>query len=252
VSGVQSVERAVAILRALTTGPARVTELAARTRLPKSTVSRLLSTLEGLDAVEQSNNGGPYRLGRLAEEIGAATGPTRVLPELARPFLAELSLLTGEAAGLSVREGAMVRYLAQTTPPGEVQVRDWTGAEIPGHVTPSGLVILAHLPPADVDEILAQPLARFTDATVTDPDVIRARLATIRDAGSIWLRGEFAPEASSVAAPVFGSDGTVVAAIHAHGPSYRFPGDRTPAVIAEHVRAVAARLSLRLAGGSAA
>ena len=115
-SGVQSVERAVAILRALTTGPARVTELAARTHLPKSTVSRLLSTLEGLEAVEQSGNGGPYRLGRLAEEIGAATGPTRALPELAQPFLAELSLLTGEAAGLSVREGAMVRYLAQTTP----------------------------------------------------------------------------------------------------------------------------------------
>jgi len=248
VSGVQSVERAVAILRALTTGPARVTELAARTHLPKSTVSRLLSTLEGLEAVEQSGNGGPYRLGRLAEEIGAATGPTRALPELAQPFLAELSLLTGEAAGLSVREGVMVRYLAQTTPPDEVQVRDWTGAEIPAHVTPSGLVILAYLPEAEVDEILPPPLARFTDATVIEPDRIRERLVLIRDAGSIWLRGEFAPEASSVAAPVFGADGTVVAAIHAHGPSYRFPGARSAAAVAENVRAVAARLSQRLAG----
>jgi DNA-binding IclR family transcriptional regulator len=248
VSAVQSVERAVAILRALTTGPARVTELAARTQLPKSTVSRLLSTLEGLDAVEQSGNGGPYRLGRLAEEIGAATGPTRALPELAHPFLLELSLLTGEAAGLSVREGSMVRYLAQTTPSDEVQVRDWTGAEIPAHVTPSGLVILAYLPEAEVEALLAEPLVAFTDDTVTDPDRIRARLAAIRDAGSIWLRGEFAPEASSVAAPVFGLDGTVVAAIHAHGPSYRFPGDRSPAAVAEHVRAVAARLSQRLAG----
>ncbi len=173
-SGVQSVERALAILRALSTGPARVTEIASRTNLPKSTVSRLLSTLEQLDAVEQAGNGGPYRLGSLVAEIAGATGPTRALPELAQPFLAELSLLTGEAAGLSVREGGMVRYLAQTTPADEVQVRDWTGAEIPVHVTPSGLVILAHLPEAEVDEILAQPLPRYTDATVTDPDTIRA------------------------------------------------------------------------------
>ena len=245
-SGVQSVERALSILRALSTGPARVTEIASRTNLPKSTVSRLLATLEHLDAVEQAGNGGPYRLGSLVAEIAGATGPTRALPELAQPFLAELSLLTGEAAGLSVREGNMVRYLAQTTPADEVQVRDWTGAEIPVHVTPSGLVILAHLPEAEVDEILAQPLPRYTDATVTDPDTIRARLVVIRDAGSIWLRGEFAADASSVAAPVFGRDGSVLAAIHAHGPSYRFPGERSPAVVAGDVRAVAARLSERL------
>ena len=142
----------------------------------------------------------------------------------------------------------MVRYLAQTTPPDEVQVRDWTGVEIPAHVTPSGLVLLAHAPAEEVDDILAQPLASYTGATVTDPDAIRARLAFILDSGSIWLRGEFAAEANSVAAPVFGRDGSVAAAIHAHGPSYRFPGERPPAAIAEHVRAVAARLSLRLVG----
>ena len=85
-SGVQSVERALAILRALTTGSARVTDLAARTNLPKSTVSRLLSTLESLDAVEQSGNGGPYRLGPLVTEMAAAIGPSRSLPDLARPY----------------------------------------------------------------------------------------------------------------------------------------------------------------------
>ena len=58
--------------------------------------------------------------------------------------------------------------------------------------------------------------------------------------------GEFAIEANSVAAPVFGADGTVIAAIHTHGPSYRFPGERSPIVLAGHVRAVADRLTDRL------
>src|SRR5262245_29855814 len=89
-TGVQSVERALGILRALSTGPARVTEIATRTKLPKSTVSRLLSTLEGLDAVEQDGAGGPYRLGPLVLEIAGTVGPARALRDIARPFLLAL------------------------------------------------------------------------------------------------------------------------------------------------------------------
>jgi DNA-binding IclR family transcriptional regulator len=245
-TGVQSVERALGILRALSTGPARVTDIATRTRLPKSTVSRLLSTLEGLDAVEQDGAGGPYRLGPLVLEIAGSVGPARALPDLARPFLLELSLLTGEAAGLSVLEGDMVRYLAQTTPVDEVQVRDWTGEAVPVHVTPSGLVMLAFASEPEVEKVLAGDLPAHTPATVTDPEVIRERLAEIRATGTVWLLGEFAIDANSVAAPVFGADGTVIAAIHTHGPSYRFPGERSPIVLAGHVRAVADRLADRL------
>jgi DNA-binding IclR family transcriptional regulator len=244
--GVQSVERALGILRVLSTGPARVTEIATRTRLPKSTVSRLLSTLEGLDAVEQDGAGGPYRLGPLVLEIAGTVGPARALPEIARPFLLELSLLMGEAAGLSVLEGNMVRYLAQTTPADEVQVRDWTGEAVPVHVTPSGLVMLAFAPEPQVEKVLAEDLVVYTPTTVTDPDTIRERLAEIRATGTVWLLGEFAIDANSVAAPVLGADGSPIAAIHSHGPSYRFPGPRSPAVLAGHVRAVAERLSGRL------
>ena len=72
-SGVQSVERAFAILRCLAGGPAGVSEVAERVDLPKSTVSRLLSTMQVLGAVEQSGAGTEYRVGDAMIDI--ASGP---------------------------------------------------------------------------------------------------------------------------------------------------------------------------------
>ena len=238
-SSVQSVERALSILRVLASGPAGVTEIADRTSLPKSTVSRMLSTLEAQRAVEQSDGGGPYRLGPLITEITAATSMSRSLIEAATPILAELTAATGEASGLSVREGAHVRFILQTRPENEVQVRDWTGTAAPLHVGPSGLVMLAHAP-LDIEQYLAADLVSYTPNTVVAPDAIRARLARIRDVGSEWVIGEFSLELSSVAAPVF-RGGIAIAAVHVHGPTFRFPGATPPDAIAVRVREAAAR-----------
>ena len=90
-STVQSVERAFAILRVLAGGPVGVTDLGERVGLPKSTVSRLLSTLEELGAVEQLTAGGEYRIGAAIAHLGASAVPGRSLVALARPHLAELN-----------------------------------------------------------------------------------------------------------------------------------------------------------------
>ena len=87
-SGVQSVERAFAVLRCLSVGPAGVTDLAERVNLPKSTVSRLLSTLEELGMVEQTEPGGSYRIGPGMTDIAAASMPGRSL-------IAAVSIATG-------------------------------------------------------------------------------------------------------------------------------------------------------------
>ena len=83
-STVQSIDRAFAVLRSLTSGPAGVTEIADRVGLPKSTVSRLLSTLEELGAVEQVAAGGDYRVGWAMLELAAAARPGRSLVSVAR------------------------------------------------------------------------------------------------------------------------------------------------------------------------
>jgi DNA-binding IclR family transcriptional regulator len=252
VSSVQSVERAFAILRCLGGGPAGVSDLAERVHLPKSTVARLLSTLQELGAVEQAAVGGDYRVGSLIAEISAGVQPGASLESIARPHLVELVEATGVAAALSVLDGHEVVYLDQVTANTEVQMRDWTGERVAAHVTSAGFVLLAHAPRAQRDQFLAGRLERFTDKTMVKPALLRSRLAAVADRGTAWVYGEFDDEVNSVAAPIRDSHGVVVAAVHAHGPSYRFPADAADAERLEVLLAqTAERISSRLANAGA-
>ena len=220
---VQSIERAFALLRFLAVGPVGVTDLAERAELPKSTVARLLGALEAEGAVEQDETGGVYRLGPGLIDIAGRVTPGRNLIAAARPYLLELSDEIEELAGLSIREGNEVYYLDQTESLWDVQVRDWTGERIPLHVVSSGQVILAHMAPDEREEYLAGPLERYTARTIVDPDALRTRLDQIRSMGYVWVYSEFVEELNSVAVPVLGADGCAEAALHVHGPAYRFP-----------------------------
>jgi DNA-binding IclR family transcriptional regulator len=239
---VQSVERAFAVLRSLTAGPAGVTELADRVELPKSTVSRLLSTLEELGAVQQIEVGGNYRIGAAMLDLAAAAQPGRSLVAAARPQLAELARATGEAAGLSVADGHEMLYLDQVNPDTELQVRDWTGTRIPMHAVPSGQVLLAEAATALVDAYVEVPMASFTPNTIVDPQALRARLDEARRAGYAWAVDEFSNGLSSVAAAIRDGAGRAIASVHVYGPTYRFPGDRNTDEIGRLVVDTASRI----------
>jgi DNA-binding IclR family transcriptional regulator len=118
------------------------------------------------------------------------------------------------------------------------------------HAVSSGLIFLAHMHPADIDAFLASSLERYTPTTVVDPATIRERLRRAQLDGYVWARDEVADGISSVAAALADEDGEVVAAIHVHGPSYRFPADGAEEQLSEQVVSSAARISasLRQAG----
>lgn len=228
-TGVKSVERAFAVLQCLAAGPAGVSEVADRVDLPKSTVSRLLSTLEQLGAVEQPESGGPYGIGPMVIELGGGRLPIATLAGLARPQLVALVDAVGEAAGLSVLDDHhQVLYLDQLDADNAVQIGDWTGDRLPPHCVASGLVLLADAAPAVVAAALGDPLPRFTERTVVDPSELTGRIDIAREKGVAWTVGEAVDDVASVAAPIHDGDGSVIAAIHLHGPSYRFPGDSEP------------------------
>jgi len=246
-SGVQSIERAFAVLRSLATGPAGVTELADKVDLPKSTVSRLLSALETEGAVEQVSDGTEYRLGSGLAELAGATAPGRNLVAAARPFLHELTDLTGESSGISILDDQSAFYLEHVETESGVVVRDWTGDHAPLHTVPSGLVMLAHAPTSFVDSYLRGSLVKMTDQSMVEPTAIRSRLADIRDRGFSWVYEEFHPGINSVAAPVFGPDGSAEAALHVHGPEFRFPdttdAERFGRLVADAARKLSAQLA---------
>ncbi len=92
-------------------------------------------------------------------------------------------------------------------------------------------------------------LVALTQRTLTDPARLRKRLAEVRKAGCAWGLEEFAEGIDSVAAPIRDARGKAIAAIHVHGPSYRFPGVGAEGRIAERVVAAADAASAQLAGG---
>ena len=236
----------MSIIEALAMSPASLSETARRVDLPKSTVARLLATLEEVEAVEREEDR-TYRLGPLVQRLSTAAGGPAQLAGFARPYLEELTEATGEAAGLSIPDGYSVHYVDQTDAEHPVQVRDWTGELIPMHVVPSGLVIMAHWPKEQIERYLNRRLVRLTPNTVTDPQMIRARLVDISAQGYVWVYEEFVEGINSVAAPVVEEGGLITAALHVHGPAYRFPGDSDEADIGKAVADAAGRLSDALA-----
>ena len=245
-SRVQSIERAFAVLGALTDGPIGVTEVADRVDLPKSTAARMLASLAREGAVEQLPGETRYRLGPRIETLATGLAGARSVVAIARPQLTELATAVGETAGLSIPEGDTMHYVEQVDSDQPVGVRDWTGSRISLHAVSSGLAVLALRPRGRIEAYLSRPLERFTERTMVDPEDLRARLQRIQLDGHAWTNGEYAEGIASVAAGIADASGEIVAAIHVHGPAYRFPVAGSEARIAELVVAAAARLSGRL------
>jgi DNA-binding IclR family transcriptional regulator len=246
---VQSIDRAFAVLRQVANAPGGISDVARAVDLPVSTVARLLGTLESLGAVVRIGESGAYGIGAGIRALAGPVNRSEALVTQARPVLAALVAETGETSGLSVLEGDEVVYLDHVETRNEVTLRDWTGARLPLHVVSSGLVLLAAQPPAAVTAYLALPLQRLTGTTMVQPARIKRRLAAIRRDGYVWTIGEFDDGITSVAAPVVDAHGATIAAIHCHGPSYRFPGDAVADVITAHVVDAAGTLGASLRFG---
>lgn len=242
-ASVQSVTRAFRILEVLMTGELGITELAARADLPKSTVARLTRTLEDIGAVERVDDEGRYRIGPEIVTLAGVASPTANLVSIVRPHLRLLAEITGEDAGLAVPDGHRAHYIDQVSSENDIQVRDWTGARISMHATPSGQVMLASWPEDRLSRFLERPLNAYTDGTLTEPEELRKRLKMVHEDRYVWAFEELTEGLNSVATAVHDSRGRLVGAIHVHGPAYRFPAPGTTEKTGEMLVETAEKLS---------
>jgi DNA-binding IclR family transcriptional regulator len=129
-----------------------------------------------------------------------------------------------------------------------VTAQNWLGRRTPLHATSSGKVLLAHLPPALREGLLARPLARFTPHTATGAVSLRAELEAVLDQGYAVAVEELEVGLAAVAAPVFAHDGKVIGAISASGPVYRLTEEHLPE-LAKRTVAASTELSRRMGYG---
>jgi DNA-binding IclR family transcriptional regulator len=244
---IQSVERAVAVLKLFGESEPElgVSELARRLKLHKSTVSRLLSTLEAGGFVQQDPRNGRYRLGLQLATLAGLALTQYELRDVARPMLQELATQTGETTTLSVLDGTEAVNIDQVLAPQPVKHLGWIGRRLPLHCTAAGKPILAHLSTTALDRYLSRPLLRFTARTVTNPLLIRRELERIRAHGFAVAREEYETELCAVGAAVRDHRGDVVASITVSGPTYRLAPERL-LELGEDVNRAAGRISAYL------
>jgi DNA-binding IclR family transcriptional regulator len=192
-----------------------IRELTDALELPRTTVYRILNTLQ-LHQMVRRDERGAYHLGRRLVSLAQTVGPAR--PDLdlagaAQPFLDRLAADLGEGVKLSVIDPEGVFVLAAAQGRREYALTVAPGQRMPVHAGAASKLLLAHLPEADREVWLARPLPAYTPRTLTDPKRLRAELARIRRQGWAADRGENGPSIQAFAAPVFGGDGRLVAAL---------------------------------------
>jgi DNA-binding IclR family transcriptional regulator len=245
-SNVQSIERAFAILELVAdrADGARVTEIAHTLDLPKSTVSRLLSALEAVQAVERVPDHEGYRIGQGVVKLASHVPYSRHLITVARPYLLELAQATGETVNLCLPDGDQAHYVDQIDSQYHLQIQDWTGYRFPMHCVSNGKLFLAHWPEERLEQYLRRPLQSYTPKTVTDPGQLRQELGRIRKQGFAWATGESEAELAGLAAPIRDGDGHLVASVCVGGPAFRFP----PAGKAEEMEQLVVTIGQQISG----
>lgn len=228
---VQSVDRAIAVIEILSRdGVGTVTDIARELGTNKSTVSRILTTLETRGVVEKSAETQRYRLGFAILTYASGVRTALDLNQAARPACERLSRRVGETVNIAVLENDDVVNIQQVNfSTNRVNV-DWTGSYVPLHATSSGKVFLAHLPEEHRERLLMGPLQRFTPATITRPGRLRAELDRVRELGYATALEEFEVGLCALAAPIRDAEAEVIAAISLSAPSVRMEQEQVETV----------------------
>jgi DNA-binding IclR family transcriptional regulator len=228
---IQSLERAANVLGvfSLDAPELSIGQIAKGTRLPRSTVHRIVVNLVQLGFLTRNPSTDGYGLGLRLVELGAIALSQLDLRKVARPAMERLVAQTGEAVFLAVLDRAWAVYVEKVEGSHGLQLTAAIGHRAPTHCTATGTTLLASLPDAEVVRLMAEVgLPRRTARTLTEIEPLLARLAEIRRRGYAIDDGEAEDGLVGIAAPVRGNTDQVVAALAIAGPRQRLSPGRWP------------------------
>lgn len=225
-------ERAIAVLNSFShEQPERgVGELSRELGLHKSTVSRLMKTLERGGLLSRNPETRRYRLGIELISLAAQVTSYLDVQEVARPILRSLAEDCQESVNLVILDapapgserGGQVVNLEQFLPPArQVKNIGRVGRRMCAHCTAAGKVLLAYLSETEFLHMLPPELERFTPQTITDPDQLRQELTQVLERGFAIAQEELEQGLNVVAVPIRNYAGNVIAAASIAGPAYR-------------------------------
>ena len=212
---VQSLARGLAVIRAFDGEHPELSlsDVARRAELTRAAARRFLHTLTSLGYVR--TDGRLFALTPRVLELGFSYLSSLSLPEIAQPHLERLSHEVGESVSAAVLDGTDIVYIARVPTRRIMSVRIMIGTRFPAYATSMGRVLLAGLPDEERDAVLAASArVHLTDRTLTEPAALRAELDRVRAQGWAAVDGELEQGLRSLAAPIRGRGGSVIAAVN--------------------------------------
>lgn len=218
-------------------------ELARRLDLPRSTVFRLLNTLESMSFIERTSSGNDYRLGLAVLRLGFEYLSSLELTELGQPVLARLCDEIHYPCNLVVRDGRSIVYVAKVTPPTPFVSAVRVGTRLPAHATVLGRILLEDLTLPDLRALYPEEhLEVFSSSTPKTVLELFNMVQVDRERGYVLGEGFYEASISTIAAPVRDESSHIVAALGTTIPSGRIEADRIDELV-QRVRASADELS---------
>lgn len=222
-SSIRSVERALDILLCFSrqTPELSMTQIAERIGMNKSTVHRMLATLEAKRFLQREPLTGVYRPGIRLLQMAFLTLGQHDLRRLAAPFLRKLSDQHRETVTLSVLDDSDMVYVDVVDSPQRVKMAAESGQRLPAFSTASGKALLAFLPEDIMRRVLENGMPQYTPNTILSPEKFFENAQLTRQRGFALSDQEYENEINAVAAPILDQNGHPLASVAVAGPSYR-------------------------------
>ena len=232
--GVKSALRVLDIFELLAHQPdgLSLSEISHELGIPKSSAHGLINTLLARGYLREGRQDRTYRLGARLFELGSGYMAGTDLITDGQEVVRETARACDETVHLAILDDDEVLYVAKEEGTNTIRMVSAVGKRFPAYGTGVGKMMLSALPSEELDRLYPpnKPMEPITPRTITDPAAFRRELGEIRRRGYATDFEESTPGLSCIAAPVFGSDDTVVAAISVSVPTVRFTAERQSAL----------------------